>query len=63
LPEGDSDFIFANICEELGIAEPRWSSHCSGTLIWAGFSVMRREKDPVLRLFTMGSWRPSVSRR
>ena len=54
LPEGESDFIFAIICEELGIAGAALVIALFGTLVWAGFMVMRRERDPVLRLFTMG---------
>jgi cell division protein FtsW len=54
LPESSTDFIFAIICEELGIAGAALVIALFGTLVWAGFSVMRREQNPVLRLLTMG---------
>jgi cell division protein FtsW len=54
LPEPRSDFIFAIICEELGIAGAGLVIALFGTLVWAGFVMMRRERDPVLKLLVMG---------
>ncbi len=54
LPEGPTDFIFAIICEELGIAGAALVIALFGTLLWAGFTVMRREREPILKLLTMG---------
>jgi cell division protein FtsW len=54
LPEDRTDFLFAIICEELGIAGAGLVMALFGTLTWAGFTIMRREREPVLRLLTLG---------
>jgi cell division protein FtsW len=54
LPENRTDFLFAIICEELGIAGAGLVIALFGTLTWAGFSIMRREREPVLKLLCMG---------
>ncbi len=54
LPEDRTDFIFAIICEELGIAGAALVLALFATLVWTGFSIMRREQNPVLKLFTLG---------
>jgi len=54
LPEDTTDFIFAIICEELGIAGAAVVIGLFGALLWAGFVVMRRESDAVLRLVALG---------
>jgi cell division protein FtsW len=54
LPEDRTDFLFAIICEELGIAGAAMVMVLFGTLVWGGFLIMRREREPALRLFAMG---------
>lgn len=54
LPEDTTDFIFAIICEELGIAGAAVVIGLFGALLWAGFVVMRRESDAMLRLVALG---------
>lgn len=54
LPEDRTDFLFAIICEELGIAGAALVMALFGALTWAGFTIMRREREPVLRLVTLG---------
>ncbi|HYE63304.1 MAG TPA: putative peptidoglycan glycosyltransferase FtsW [Phycisphaerales bacterium] len=54
LPEDHTDFIFAIICEELGIAGAALVTALFATLVWTGFMVMRREQNPLLRLVVLG---------
>lgn len=54
LPEGRTDFVFAVICEELGIAGAAVVCALYAGLAWAGLAVMRRERDPMLRLIALG---------
>jgi cell division protein FtsW len=54
LPEDHTDFIFAVICEELGIAGAALVMGLFGMLMWSGFAIMRREQNPMLRLVTFG---------
>jgi len=54
LPEDRTDFLFAIICEELGIAGAGLVMALFGTLTWAGFTIMRREREPALKLLTLG---------
>ncbi len=54
LPEDRTDFIFAVICEELGIAGAALVMSLFATIVWTGFAVMRREHNPILRLVVLG---------
>ena len=54
LPEDRTDFLFAVICEELGIAGAAVIIALFMGLLWAGFGVMRREHSPFLRLVALG---------
>jgi cell division protein FtsW len=54
LPEDKTDFIFAVICEELGIAGAAVVISLFLALIWCCHGVAKRERDPLLRLFTLG---------
>lgn len=54
LPEDKTDFLFAVICEELGIAGAAVVMALFAGLIWAGYLVIRRERRPVLKLFVAG---------
>jgi cell division protein FtsW len=54
LPEDRTDFIFAVICEELGVAGAALVMGLFGTLVWTGFTIMQRETNAMLRLVTMG---------
>lgn len=54
LPEDRTDFLFAIICEELGIAGAGLVIALFGALVWAGFAIMRKEREPVLKLLVMG---------
>lgn len=54
LPEGRTDFIFAIICEELGIAGAAVVVVLFTVLLFAGLAVMRRERQPMLRLVALG---------
>jgi cell division protein FtsW len=54
LPEDRTDYIFAVICEELGIAGAGLVLALFMGLLWAGYSVARNERDPLLRLWTIG---------
>ena len=50
LPEARSDFIFAVICEELGVAGAVAVIGLLIVLLWQGLIVVRRCQDPVGRL-------------
>jgi len=54
LPEDHTDFIFAIICEELGIAGAALVMALFATIVWTGYAVMRREQNAMLRLVTLG---------
>lgn len=54
LPEDRTDFIFAVICEELGIAGAGIVIALFVVLIWTGLAIVRRERNPMLRLFVLG---------
>ncbi len=54
LPEDRTDFVFAVLCEELGIPGAAMVVTLFGALVWAGFLVMRRERNPMLRLMALG---------
>lgn len=54
LPEGRTDFIFSILCEELGIAGAAVVVCLFASLAFAGLAIARRERNPLLRLFTLG---------
>lgn len=54
LPEDTTDFLFAIICEELGIAGACVVIGLFGCLVWSGYSIMRREHEPFLKLVALG---------
>jgi cell division protein FtsW len=54
LPEDQTDFIFAIICEELGIGGAFVVASLFGALIWFGIGIVRREKDTFLQLVALG---------
>ena len=54
LPEDRTDFVFAVLCEELGIPGAAVVVALFATLIWAGFVIMRRENSTLLRLMCLG---------
>lgn len=54
LPEDHNDFLFAVICEELGIAGAATTIAIYIALVWAGFAIVRREREPFLRLLALG---------
>jgi len=55
LPEDRTDFLFAIICEELGIPGAAAVVFLFVLLIWAGLSVVKHEKSPALKLFALGA--------
>jgi len=59
LPEGTTDFIFANICEELGLAGAVLVVGLFAALLWSGLQIITassegRSASPGLRLFGFG---------
>lgn len=54
LPEDTTDFLFAIICEELGIAGAAVVVALYGALLWAGLAVVRRQQSPMLKLMGLG---------
>lgn len=54
LPEDRTDFIFAVICEELGIPGAAIVIALFMVIVWTGLAIVRREPNPLLRLFTLG---------
>lgn len=54
LPEDRTDFLFAVLCEELGIAGAAVVIALFIALLWAGLAVVRRERSSVLKLVGLG---------
>jgi cell division protein FtsW len=54
LPEDQTDFIFAIICEELGIGGALVVASLFAALIWFGMGIARREGDRFLQLVALG---------
>jgi cell division protein FtsW len=54
LPEDTTDFLFAIICEELGIAGAAAVVCLYILLIWAGLAVIRGQTSPLLKLLGLG---------
>lgn len=54
LPEDRTDFLFAVICEELGVAGATLVISLYIGLLWAGYLVVRREQNVMLKLVGLG---------
>lgn len=54
LPEDTTDFLYAIICEELGVMGAAVIAILYLTLLWAGVCIIRREREPVLKLLGVG---------
>lgn len=54
LPEDKTDFLFAVICEELGLAGASIVVALYIGLLWAGVAIVRRQSDPFLKLVGLG---------
>jgi len=54
LPEDQNDFLFAIICEELGIAGAGVVIGLFLMLVWTGVAIIRREREPFLKLLGLG---------
>lgn len=54
LPEDRTDYIFAVICEETGIVGAAVVLTLFLGLLWSGASIARSERDPFLRLWSLG---------
>jgi cell division protein FtsW len=54
LPEDKTDFIFAIICEELGIGGAAIVVGLFLALLWSCHAIIRREREPLLRLLGLG---------
>lgn len=54
LPADNTDFIFAVICEELGLAGAAMVVLMYLTLIWFGLSIVKETRDLFGRLFVLG---------
>ncbi|HYD01930.1 MAG TPA: putative peptidoglycan glycosyltransferase FtsW [Phycisphaerales bacterium] len=54
LPETETDFIFANICEELGIPGALLVAVLYAGIVWAGISIVSRQKPLILKLVGLG---------
>ncbi len=54
LPEDRTDFLFAVICEELGVVGAAAVVALYAGLLWAGFSILMRERSPMLKLVALG---------
>ncbi len=54
LVEDHTDFLFAVICEELGVAGAAAVVGVFAVLLWAGLSIVRREQAPMLKLVGLG---------
>ena len=54
LQEDTTDFIFANICEEIGVAGAAIVLFLLGTLVWSVWGIVRRESVSMLKLVGLG---------
>ena len=54
LPEDTTDFLFAIICEELGIAGAAVVIFLYIAMLWAGLAIVRRQSSMVLKLLGLG---------
>jgi cell division protein FtsW len=63
LPEDTTDFVFAIICEELGIAGAALVASLYVLLVGTVLAVARRTRTRALQLIAVGVGRPSRCRR
>jgi cell division protein FtsW len=54
LPEDRTDFLFAVICEELGLFGAALVIAINLGILWAGVAIVRRQTSPFLRLLGLG---------
>jgi len=54
LPEDHTDFLFAIVCEELGVAGAALVLGLYAVLILTGLGIVRREQDQLLKLLGLG---------
>jgi cell division protein FtsW len=54
LPEDRTDFLFAVICEELGLMGATAVIALYAGLLWAGLAIIRREPNTLLKLAALG---------
>lgn len=54
LPEDQTDFLFAIICEELGLAGALLTLTLYAVLAWSVYAIIRRTDDALLRLGALG---------
>ncbi len=54
LPEDRTDFIFAVLCEELGLPGCAAVVLLFAMLMWAGYFIVKKEQSQLLRLLCMG---------
>ncbi|GJM19046.1 MAG: stage V sporulation protein E [Phycisphaeraceae bacterium] len=54
LPEDTTDFLFAIICEELGLAGATLVIMLYAVLLWTMIGIVRRTESPVLKLVALG---------
>lgn len=54
LPEDHTDFLFAVICEELGIAGAALVIGLYVLMLWFGISIVRKQTNPFLKLTGIG---------
>lgn len=54
LPEDQTDFLFAVICEEMGVFGAGMVIALYALLMWAAYSIIRRQTNPILKLIAIG---------
>lgn len=54
LPEDRTDFLFAVICEELGVAGAALVIALNLGILWAGLAIVQRQASPFLKLLGLG---------
>lgn len=54
LPEDQTDFLFAVICEETGVFGAGMVIALYALLMWAAYSIIRRQTNPILKLIAIG---------
>lgn len=54
LPEMHTDYIFSVIGEELGFAGVTLVAACFATVVWVGYRIARRARDPFGKYLAMG---------
>ncbi len=54
LPEDTTDFLFAVVCEELGLVGAMIVISLYAAIVWTGTHIIARERSTLLKLFTLG---------